>query len=345
MNFLRVFSLLSLLLVPSAFAAETPRHPYPADYSPSPCAAADACAKTFTHTELAGLGQRMFGLALKIDWVMAHEEELRKDFTPMCARIGTCYASPGNTFQFCNDYMVTEMRALCDRYGKGEDYDQCRYYIEMWMLGVDTHSMNSWKSAQKCTEKKLPGWRSEAPPVVWVEPAVIPANYNGFVRIYALDPVTKVPVQAGITIGEQIIYTKSNPSGRVETYYGFKWPIKLLRVKRADGHEDLVPPFVTVKPVRYPEVAFAMPYDVPKLKIELTPAPAKLRAGVNRITVRTTDAVTGKPVEMRVMAGDRVLGDSNTPLELVLAGSKRPEIWVTSLFDRYSDVVVVPAQK
>jgi hypothetical protein len=78
----------------------------------------------------------------------------------------------------------------------------------------------------------------------------------------------------------------------------------------------------------------------------MTPEPAALRTGTNRITVSTVDTVTGKPVEMRVMAGDRVVGDSNMPIELVLEkGAKRPEIWLTSLFDMYSDVVIAPAAK
>ena len=344
MNFARVISLLSILAVPVAFAAETTPHPFPSDYTPHPCAATAACGKTFSHSELAGLGQRMFGLSISLDWVMAHEEELRKELAPKCTRIGTCYAVPGNSFQFCNDYMVGEMRTICDRYTDANDRQQCSYYIEMWMLGVDTHSIDVWKEAQKCSEEKMPGWKSDVAPTVWVEPARIPPGYNGIVKIYSLDTTTKVPVQSGIQIGDQIIYAKSNPNGRVESYYGFKWPIKLVRAKRADGHEDVVAPMITVTNPRYPQVTLRMPYDVPTLKVEMTPAAAKLRNGKNTVTIKATDAVSGKPVEMRVMAGDRVAGDTNVPFELTLGHGKRPEIWLTSLFDAYSDVVVAPAR-
>jgi hypothetical protein len=88
-----------------------------------------------------------------------------------------------------------------------------------------------------------------------------------------------------------------------------------------------------------------MPYDVPTLKTSITPDPSKLKKGTNRITVTTVDAVTGKPVEMRVMAGTTVLGESNKPIDLVLTSKKSPEIWATSLFNVYSDVVIAPAKK
>jgi hypothetical protein len=77
----------------------------------------------------------------------------------------------------------------------------------------------------------------------------------------------------------------------------------------------------------------------------MTPPPAELKPGTNTITVTTLDAATGKPAEMRVMAGDRVLGKANAPLQFEWKrGEKRPEIWVTSLWNRYSDVVIAPAQ-
>jgi hypothetical protein len=73
----------------------------------------------------------------------------------------------------------------------------------------------------------------------------------------------------------------------------------------------------------------------------MTPSPDQLKPGKNIITVTARDAATGKPVEARVMAEDMAVGETNKPFELQLTRrDKRPEIWVTSLFDRYSDVVV-----
>jgi hypothetical protein len=81
--------------------------------------------------------------------------------------------------------------------------------------------------------------------------------------------------------------------------------------------------------------------QVPVMKAEMKPA--KLRRGKNRVTITAVDSVTGKPVEARVMGGERVLGKTNEPFELEITG-KQPEIWITNLYDRYSDVVVAPAK-
>jgi hypothetical protein len=52
--------------------------------------------------------------------------------------------------------------------------------------------------------------------------------------------------------------------------------------------------------------------------------------------------VTGQAAEMRVMAGSTPVGRTNEPFVLELpTGPSRPEIWITSLFHRYGDVVVV----
>jgi hypothetical protein len=83
------------------------------------------------------------------------------------------------------------------------------------------------------------------------------------------------------------------------------------------------------------------------MNVAMTPEPSKLGRGKNTVTVAATDASTGKPIEARVMMGTHtILGKTNVPFELELAkGQKREEIWVTSLFDRYSDVVVAKGEK
>jgi hypothetical protein len=89
-----------------------------------------------------------------------------------------------------------------------------------------------------------------------------------------------------------------------------------------------------------------MPAAPRRVAIEVSPAIDKLKRGKNKITVNAIDVMTNKPVELRVMLGETILGDTNKPLEFeVKKGEKRPEIWATSLFDKYSDVVVAPAEK
>jgi hypothetical protein len=120
----------------------------------------------------------------------------------------------------------------------------------------------------------------------------------------------------------------------------------LQRVPNAAGHTDLVAPTVTVTADGFTPVTFSMPASPRKAVVSMTPPAAKLKRGRNTITVTATDAATGKPIELRVMAGQKILGDSNKPLALEWkSGQKRPEIWTTSLFDKYSDIVVAPAGK
>jgi hypothetical protein len=150
-------------------------------------------------------------------------------------------------------------------------------------------------------------------------------------------------VQADVRVEGQILYTRASPTGKLMTLYSFKWPRKLRRVTNGQSHTDLVPPDVVLEAPGYESVRMPLPTVVPKLKV--TVVPAKLQRGKNRVKVRAVDAATGQPVEMRVMVGDEQIGNTNETLEIELTKGKHPEIWLTSLFDAYSDVVVVPGEK
>jgi hypothetical protein len=121
----------------------------------------------------------------------------------------------------------------------------------------------------------------------------------------------------------------------------------LTRIPNANGHRDVAAPEVRVEAPGYRTVTFRLPVDVPQMSVEMTPSLKKLKPGKNTVTIVARDTATGQPVEARVMGGGyTVLGKTNEPFELELVrGQKRPEIWVTSLYDRYSDVVVAPAGK
>jgi hypothetical protein len=127
--------------------------------------------------------------------------------------------------------------------------------------------------------------------------------------------------------------------------YAAVWRAGLKKVTNADGHRDLVTPTVTLQATGYEPLVLPIVIDAPKAVIEMKPSAAELKSGENTIIITARDAATGKDVEMRVMAGDRAIGKTNRPLQLSLEkGKKHPEIWVTSLFDRYSDQVVAKAQ-
>jgi hypothetical protein len=114
-----------------------------------------------------------------------------------------------------------------------------------------------------------------------------------------------------------------------------------MRVPNADGHRDIGAPTVTLNATGYKPLTIPIEMDVPKAIVEMSPAADQLKPGMNTITVTARDAATGEPAELRVMVGDRVLGNVNQPLQFEWPqGQKRPEIWVTSLYDQYSDAVV-----
>ncbi|HWW59759.1 MAG TPA: hypothetical protein VN181_00190, partial [Thermoanaerobaculia bacterium] len=238
-----------------------------------------------------------------------------------------------------------EMRAVCEkRYKKGTfEYDQCGMFVETFALGVDQKAKEIAESAQKCGWEKTPKVEKSVPPVVWMEPATIPRDYKGYIIFYSYDPDTKVPVPARVDIENQKVYAPSNPAGNPATYFRFKWPIRFNRVPNAAGHRDVEAPMVTVQADGFPPVKFRMPIDVPKMALQMTPA--KLKPGKNTVTIKATDTVTGKPVEARVMFGETIAGDTNKPFELEVPKGKHPELWVTSLFDRYSDAVIWPAAR
>lgn len=335
------------LAASAALAQNAPAPPFPDDFTPHPCAPADTC-KSFPIAELKQAAFTFLGLRLDNVWLEKYSDEVAKSFTPICRKQATCLATPGNPWPFCNDAVVAEFRSRCDaKFDRKNDFanwEQCRMFVETYMLGIDQHTKANWETAQACAREKTPAAKKDVAPIVWFEPAVIPPDYGGYIRMFALDPETKVPLAADATIEDQIVYAPANPTGKLSTWYHFRWKPQYKRVPNAEGHTDLVAPNITIDFPYHRAVTIPMPTQVPKLIAELRPAADQLRPGKNTVTVHTRDAATGQPVETRVMIGGKAVADSNTPFVLeIKKGKKLPEIWVTSLFDRYSDVVVVKA--
>lgn len=337
---------LALLAGSSILSAEPPARPFPDDYRAQPCAAQNTCV-SFSRNEFLTAAVRHRGITnIEPKWLSAHWDELHSALEPACAKAASCYAMPGATFTFCNDVVQDDMRMTCNRYPAGSsDYLQCKSFVEVFALGRDQHSGDWWREAQSCATKAGMQPRSYAP-IVWTVPASFPLDYAGTITFYALDPETRIPVQALVTIDGQKVYSSAAPRGLPTTNYGFKWPLELVRVPNAAGHEDLVAPDVTIASEWFAPVRMKMPVVVPQMTVEMKPPASKLRRGKNTVTVSTRDAKTGKPVEARLMLGDRTIGDTNQPLTIELPkNGKHADLWVTSLFDHYGDVVVVPAKK
>jgi hypothetical protein len=284
---------------------------------------------------------KFYGLTLDPRWVAAHSDAVIQAIAPACRRHGTCLATPGNMFWFCDDVLWREARPICKNLFPGDP--MCAPFLETYILGIDLNAKKKWEEAQACGATVAPA-KHPKPLQIWMEPATIPADYRGKLTFFALDPDTKVPILANVTFEDQIVYASANPAGVPASFYPFDYPLKYKRVPNGDGHTDLVPRTVTVTAPGYPTTTFRLAADIPKLIVEMTPAAAKLRPGKNVVTVHARDAATGKPVEARVMVGLDIAGNTNVPLVIELKRGRRPEIWLTSLFDKYSDVVLAKGQ-
>src|SRR6185369_15949369 len=335
-------AILFLLLFAASFASAQERQPFPDDFTSSPCAVAGTCV-SYDRSQLRSAAFTMLGLSPNGQWFDDHYDQLTKLYAPICRKHATCLATPGNNFLFCDDLLIREYRAVCDRTFPKEtnafDHEQCSEFTEIWALGVDMHASGFATEGQKCAKEQHLDVMHTKPPIVWIVPATIPRDYDGDISVYAIDADTHVPVRADIDIEKQLIRAPANPTGKTSTGYPFRWPHKFNRVKNAEGHEDLAPPTLTLHPEFHPPVTITLPATPPKMIVEMIPA--KLHAGRNKFIVKSRDAETGQPVEARVMIGRDAVGETNEPIEITLQrGTKVPEVWVTSLFDAYSDVVV-----
>jgi hypothetical protein len=345
----------AIVLLLLATAASAQQHPhseiFPSDYKPSPCASTEACV-AFTEVNFEEAAHAFTLRTLDPKWVDRYVDELRATAKPFCAKRATCNGSPGRVWWFCNDVFSQELRATCDKRfdPKKEKYDNesCHTWTDTFSSGVDQFGSGPWNKAQECAKAAA----ANAPPARlhqmdwWAVPPVIPVNFNGPIVIYAIDRDTHVPVQADIRFEGQIIYTTDPTNGTPTTYYQFKWPRKLGRVPRADGHSDVVPPTMTITAPGYETIALPTPTALPTMIVAIAPPPAEWKPGVNKIQVNATDSLTGKPVEAQVYAATQTLGFTNKPLEVtIVKKGENPEIWVRSPFDAYSDVVAVTAKK
>ena len=339
---LRTFGIL-LLLAPALLA----REPFPADYTPSPCvtdAATDRVGTTFPQSQISDLAA-LKGYDVGQEWVDAHWAELTTALRPLWAKTATCYATPGNDNLFCNDVIQPAAFAVCNRYPEGSvDREKCIFTMSAILFGQDDQSKPVWTELQNCGAAKRTN--EERPLDVWIEPARFDDSYPGHFTVFAVDRETRVPVRARLWFDTaEIVYADDVPNGTPTTFYKAPWKPKLARVPNAQGHRDVVPPTLRVEASGYRTEKLQLPMEVSVMKVKMTPPASKLKRGRNTVTITAVDAATGEPVEARVMGGELVLGKTNVPFQLELKrGAKRPEIWVTSLYDRYNDVVVAPAK-
>ena len=335
--------LLVLLLVAAPLSAyePSPRQPYPDDYVPSPCAAsADAMCGGVKKVDFANLAFRFRGVTIAHDWIDDHWEEMKASFAPLCRKMTNCYTIRGNTTVWCQDMFRHEFVTTCDRFPDGSrDREQCVMFATVYFITIPVKA-DLFRASQECAQRNG-DWSSGALEA-WVSPSEVFLDSEATFTVHAIDAKRRIPVRASIA---------SDGGGDlapIENFYPttaipMKWQRKLKRVPNAAGHSDVVPPTLTIQAEGYEPVTLTIPVKVPQVTLEMIPPAAALHEGVQTVTIRACDTATGDPVEMRVMGGNTILGRTNEPFELTIQG-ERPEIWVTSLFDLYSDAVVVPGE-
>lgn len=322
------------------------REPFPAGYTPSPCATPERVATvgtTFPQSRLHDVAT-LRGYDIGQEWIDDHWGELTAILQPIWAKTATCYAAAPNDRLFCNDLAATEADASCSRFANETDQLKCRQTMMAILAGQDhsNESKEMFAEIRQCAGQATPA--AERTMEWWMDAPSFGAGYPGHFTIFTIDSETRVPVQARVHVQSvEPVYSEDVPGGLPTTFYRIPWARpRLVRVPNAQGHRDVKAPEVRIEAAGYRTVVFPLPVEVPVMKVEMKPA--KLRRGRNTVTVTAVDAATGAPVEARVMGGQLVLGKTNEPFTLEVRG-KQPEIWVTSLYDRYSDVVVAPAGK
>ena len=335
---------LLLLLLATSAAAEAPvRERFPDDYKPQPCATpAERICESYTKDDMVDYASAYRGFDLRSEWVYAHYEEMTKAFLPFCKKIGNCFTVKGNNWVYCVDLMKADFLGVCDKYPEGtDDHRQCSMFAFTYYLGLGPQTKDH-KAAQECVAAG-PAQEGDRTLEAWMEPTSFGHDFKSKIAVYAYDADTHIPVRARISIDAGKVKSGEGPIPTAG--YPITWTAALKRVQNAQGHRDVVAPTMTLEATGYKPLTLPMAIEVPKLIVEMSPAATELKPGMNTFTITARDAATGQPVEIRVMANDLVLGNANGPVQLeIAAGKKRPEIWVTSLYDRYSDVVVAPAQ-
>jgi hypothetical protein len=333
----KLLPVLLLTLAPLALAADAPKHPYPDDYKPQPCAATNICSAV-KMSEFGPLA-KLRGFTLPQEWVVAHWDELMTLMQPVCTKVANCQTVPGNHWVWCKDILAEEFSASCStKYTDPRDQERCRYFSAIFFLGQDERARTSHAKAQECGTAARAG-QPERTLDYWMVPERLPVNFEGALTIYAIDSETHIPVMAHLSVDSGRFSPIDTVGGRSLTDYAQRYKVTMKRVKRADGHHDVVAPTVTMSAGGYRTETFTLPVDESQMVVEMSPK--TLQRGKNTVTITATDSVTGQKVDARIMGNDRVLGKTNVPFEMEWKnGEEAPEIWVISLYNIYDDVVV-----
>ncbi|HEX7809005.1 MAG TPA: hypothetical protein VF608_09775 [Thermoanaerobaculia bacterium] len=341
---MKKFLPLILLLAPLVFAADaTPsRHVFPDDYTPQSCAPKNIC-RTVPTANFGPLA-KLRGYALPQEWVVAHRDEMQTLMHPLCEKVANCLTVQGNHWVWCKDILAEEFPATCAHFTDPKDQERCRYFSVVFFLGQDDATRLSHPDAQACSAEQNKGRTVEGKLDYWIVPAVLPIGFDGKVTVHAIDSETHIPVMGHLSVDASRFRPTDTVDGTPLTGYAQRYKLELKRVVRADGHRDVEVPVVTLTAPGYRTETFKLPVATSDMVLEMKPK--TLKRGKNKVTITAHDSVTGKAIDARVMGDDRVLGKTNVPFEVEWKkGQESPEIWVTSLYNIYDDVVLLKKMK
>lgn len=335
----RVFLIL-LLLTPAALAVEKPRPIFEDTYVRQSCAPTGNCA-TALQSQFSGYAN-LRGDYLPAEWVSANWDRMLALMAPVCEKIANCQAIPGNDWVWCKDQLATNFHSVCDVLPDEEDRKRCRFFSNVYAFAQDSAARTKHEEIQACAIAANAG-KPLKELEVWTVPADIPLGFKGRVTFHAVDRETRIPVMADVAIEGGKLNPEESLGGRTLTGYLLSYQLALRQLPRPDGHRNFAAPIVRLNATGFKPVEYALPVELSRMVVEMTPKTFK--RGTNTVTITAKDSITGKPLEARVMGNDRVLGKTNVPFTFEWKkGQKLPEIWVTSLYDIYDDVVVLPAK-
>ena len=104
----------------------------------------------------------------------------------------------------------------------------CIQLVRTWGSGVTLKSRPAWMEAQACSKSSTSSGPRKLE--VWTVPSSVPIDFNGEFTVYTLDAQTRVPVKASLSVGNEILYSKAAPDGKLTSWYWFPWKTKLVRM-------------------------------------------------------------------------------------------------------------------
>ena len=285
--------------------------------APSECAPAVSCQPPALG-EYAAMAAG-YGYSLDGEWVSEYAPLMLQRFSRPCARHARCLAVWGNSTEFCRDILKGEVLAECATVFEGADagtnLSSCRAFATVFSGGQARASKVIWSEAQRCARARAEAsGAAPRPPRVILEPNA-PKPGDSFLLVVRACDESGDPVLGNVFV---------NGVQRGLTFQPIRAGLEFQRAYDADGRVTLSNPVVTVTSAATREsahpgwgtVTTAFESIPSTVRLEVSPALAAWKKGVNRVTVRGFDVATGGEVRGKIRTTGGVVGASGAPIEV-----------------------------